>query len=119
MTKRRRLMRNLLALKMWKIPPWVGGEQSASDDERVDRVPPVARTSLQEEAHLLTHKPNNSYCESCRRAKMMEKRKLTGCYRNTSTRWGQLVTGYHITSTKDTMVGFDGNRAMPVIKEAF
>ena len=61
----------------------VGGEeQSASDDECVDHVPPVAKKSLQEEAnslyHLVTHTPKNPYCEACRRAQMKEKRKYAG-----------------------------------------
>ena len=41
------------------------GEQSVSDDESVDLLPPAARTSLIEDAkrlyHLLTHKPKNPF----------------------------------------------------------
>ncbi|MFM7989772.1 MAG: hypothetical protein ACKPKO_61710, partial [Candidatus Fonsibacter sp.] len=58
--------------------------------------------------HLLTHKPKNPYCDSCRRAKMKEKRKYAGSYRNTASRLGELVTGDHIVSTSDNMLGIDG-----------
>ena len=44
------------------------------------------------------------------------KRKCAGSYQNTTTRWGQLVTGDHITSTKDNMLGIDGSKAMLVFK---
>ena len=40
---------------------------------------------------------------------MKEKRKYVGSYKNTATRWGQLVTGDHIVSTQDNMLGI-GNR---------
>ena len=101
-----------------------GGEaQSASDDECVDQLPPATKKSLQEEAnrlyHRLTHTPKNPYCEACRRAKVKEKRTFAGSYRNTATRWGQLVTGAHIVSTKDNMFGLDGNKDMLAIKDAF
>ena len=50
---------------------------------------------------------------------MKEKRKYVGSYMNTATRWGgQLVTGDHIVSTQDNMLGIDGNRDMLVIKDA-
>ena len=49
---------------------------------------------------------------------MKEKRKYVGSYHNTTVRWGQLVTGDHITSTKDKMLGIDGSKDMLVIEEA-
>ena len=71
-------------------------EQSSSGDEIDDRVVHPTDISLREEAnslyHLLTHKPKNPFCEPCRRAKMKEKRKYSGSYKNTTTRLGQLVT---------------------------
>ena len=83
-------------------------EQSSSGDESVDRMSRAARRSLQEEANclyrLIIHKPKNPYCEACRRAKMKEKRKYAGSYQNTTVRWGHLVTGDHITSTKENML---------------
>ena len=97
-------------------------EQSSSGDEKGEQVIHPAEISLREEAnslyHLLTHKPKNPFCESCRRAKMKEKRKYSGSYRNTTTRWGQLVTGDHIVSTQDNMLGIDGNRYILVMKGA-
>ena len=69
--------------------------------------------------HLLTHKPNNPFCESCRRAKMKEKREYVGSYKNTATRWGQLVNGDHIVSTQDNMLGIDGNRDMLVVTDPY
>ena len=50
---------------------------------------------------------------------MKEKRKYVGSYQNTTVRWGQLVTGDHITSTKDSMLGIDGSNDMLVKKDAF
>ena len=50
---------------------------------------------------------------------MKEQRQYAGSYRNTSTPWGQIATGDHITSTKDNMLGLDGNTAISVIKDAF
>ena len=63
--------------------------------------------------------PMGPYCEACRRAKMKEKRNHAGSYLNTTVRWRQLVTGDHITSTKDHMIGIDGSNDMLVIKDAF
>ena len=55
-------------------------EQSSSGDEAVDRMSRAARRSLREEAnsllHLLTHKPNNPYCDACRTAKRKEKKEV-------------------------------------------
>ena len=103
--------------------PSGGAELSVSDDERVEHLPPATRKSLQEEAnrlyHLFIHKPKKPYCEACWRPKMKEKRKHAGSYRNTSTRWGKIVAGDHMVSTKDNMIGFDGNRVILVIKDAF
>ena len=86
-------------------------------------LPPTVRRSLKEEAHslyqLLTHKPKNPHCELCKRAKMAEKRKLAGSYKNTSTRWGQLVTADHVVSTTDNVLGVDGSRDILVIKDAY
>ena len=97
--------------------------QSSSGDESIDRMSRAARRSLREEAnslyHLLTHKPNNPYCEACRRENMKEQRKYVGSYHNTTVRWGQLVTGDHITSTKDNMFGIDWSKYMLVIMDAF
>ena len=60
-------------------------EQSSPDDDIEDRVVHPTEISLREEAnslyHLLTHKPNNPFCESCRRAKMKEQRKYSGSYK--------------------------------------
>ena len=50
---------------------------------------------------------------------MKEKRKYAGSYQNHTIRWGQLVTGGHITSTKDNMLGIGGSKDMLVIKDAF
>ena len=50
---------------------------------------------------------------------MKEKRKYAGSLQNTTVRWGQLVTGDHITSTKDNMLDIDGSRDMLVIMDAF
>ena len=49
---------------------------------------------------------------------MKEKRKYAGSYKTTSTRWGQLVTGDHIVSTQDHMLGIDGNRDILVMMDA-
>ena len=104
-------------------PGGLGEEQSSSDDDIGDRVVHHTDISLREEAnslyHLLTHKTKNPFCESCRRAKMKEKRKYSGSYKNTATRWGQLVTGDHIVSTQDNMLGIDGSRDSLVLKDAF
>jgi hypothetical protein len=98
-------------------------EQSSSGDEAEDRGIHYIELSLRGEAnslyHLLTHKPKNPFCESCRRAKMKEKRKYSGSYKNTATRWGQLVIGDHIVSTQDNMLGIDGSRDILVLKDAF
>ena len=60
----------------------LGEEQSYSGDEAEGRIVHPTEISLREEAnslyHLLTHKPKNPFCESCRRAKMKEKRKYSG-----------------------------------------
>jgi len=52
----------------------LGEEQSSSGDEAEDQIIHSTELTLREEAHslyhLLTHKPNNPFCESCRRAKM-------------------------------------------------
>ena len=89
----------------------LGEEQSSSGDEAEGRIVHPTEFSLRGEAHslynLLTHKPKNPFCESCRRAKMKEKRKYSGSYKNTATRWGQLVTGDHIVSTQDNMLGIE------------
>ena len=49
-------------------------EQSSSGDEEGEQVIHPSNVSLRAEAnslyHLLTHKPKNPFCESCRRAKM-------------------------------------------------
>ena len=50
---------------------------------------------------------------------MKEARKYSGSYQNTATRWGQLVTGDHIVSTQDNMLGIDGSRDILVLKDAF
>ena len=50
---------------------------------------------------------------------MKEKSKYVGSYQNTTVRLGQLVTGDHITSTKDSMLGIDGSKDMLVIMGAF
>ena len=50
---------------------------------------------------------------------MKEKRRFAGSYRNTATRWGQLIAGDHVVSTKDNMLGLDGNRDILVVTEAF
>ena len=50
---------------------------------------------------------------------MKDKRKYAGSNQNTTVRWGQLVTGDHITSTKDNMLGIDGRKDMLVIMGAF
>ena len=95
-------------------------EQPSSGDESFDRMSRAARESLRDEAnslyHLLTHKPKNPYCEACRRAKMKEKRKHVGPHQNNTTHWGQFVTGDHITSTKDNMLGIGGSKDMLVLK---
>jgi hypothetical protein len=63
------------------VPESAGREedQSSSGDEKGEPVISTAEISLREEAnslyHLLTHKPKNPFCESCRRAKMKENRK--------------------------------------------
>jgi hypothetical protein len=49
---------------------------------------------------------------------MKEKPKDVGSCKNTATRWGQLVTGSHIASTQDNMLGIDGNRDILVMKAA-
>ncbi|MFM7979396.1 MAG: hypothetical protein ACKPKO_08785, partial [Candidatus Fonsibacter sp.] len=93
------------------------GDGSASDGHQ------IARRSLKKEAHslyhLLTHKPKNPYCESCRRATMKESRQYAGSYKSTATRWGELVTGDHIASTQDNMLGIQGSRDIMVIKDAY
>ena len=74
-------------------------DQSSSDAEHADGLTLVARRSLRDEAnslyHLLTHKPKNPSCKYCRRAKMKDKRKYAGSYKNTATRWGHVVIGDH------------------------
>jgi hypothetical protein len=101
----------------------LGEEQSSPDDDTEDRVVYPTEISLREEAnslyHLLTHKPKNPFCESCRRAKMKEKRKYSGSTNTTATRWGQLVIGDHIVSTQDNMLGIDGSRDILVMKDAY
>ncbi|MFM7979837.1 MAG: hypothetical protein ACKPKO_11020, partial [Candidatus Fonsibacter sp.] len=97
-----------------KLPP---GDVLSDDDT------PTTRRSLREEAnsvyHLLTHKPKDPYCDSCRRAKMKEQRKYAGSYQNTATCWGELVTGDHITSTHDNMLGIEGGKDVLVMRDAY
>ena len=61
-------------------PSGLVDEQSSSGDDADGRDLHFAELSLREEAnclyHLLTHKPNNTFCESCRRAKMTEKKEV-------------------------------------------
>ncbi|MFM7983686.1 MAG: hypothetical protein ACKPKO_30615, partial [Candidatus Fonsibacter sp.] len=38
---------------------------------------------------------------------------------NTATRWGELVTGDHITSVHDNMLGIEGGRDVLVMKDAY
>ncbi|MFM7985586.1 MAG: hypothetical protein ACKPKO_40370, partial [Candidatus Fonsibacter sp.] len=98
------------------------GMESPTGDVLSDDDSPTTRISLREEAnslyHLLTHKPNNPYCESCRRAIMKETRKYAGSYRNTATRWGELVTGDYIVSTRDNMLGMSGSKDVMVLMDA-
>ena len=68
--------------------------------------------------HVLTHKPKNPYCKSCRRAMMIENTTYTGLFNNTSTKCGQLVTADHVVSTNDSMLGIAGIRDILVIKDA-
>ena len=55
-------------------PSGLVDDQSFSGDEADGRYLRLAELSLREESnslyHLLTHKPNIPFCESCRRAKM-------------------------------------------------
>ncbi|MFM7978774.1 MAG: hypothetical protein ACKPKO_05610, partial [Candidatus Fonsibacter sp.] len=61
----------------------------------------------------------NPYCDSCRRANMNEKSKYAGSYQNTAIRWGELVTGDHITSTHDNMLGIEGGKDVLVMRDAY
>ena len=94
----------------------------ASDDERVDHLPPATKKSSQEEAynlyHLLNHKPQNPYCAACRSSKMKEA-EICRIIQNTATTWGQVVAGDRILSTKDNMLGLYVNRGILVIQDAF
>ncbi|MFM7987884.1 MAG: hypothetical protein ACKPKO_52085, partial [Candidatus Fonsibacter sp.] len=50
---------------------------------------------------------------------MKETRKYAGSYRNTATRWGELVTGDRITSVHDNMLGIEGGNDVLVMKDAY
>ncbi|MFM7983421.1 MAG: hypothetical protein ACKPKO_29265, partial [Candidatus Fonsibacter sp.] len=50
---------------------------------------------------------------------MKEKRKYAGSYQNKATCWGELVTGDHITSTHDTMLGIEGGKDVLVMMDAY
>ncbi|MFM7984533.1 MAG: hypothetical protein ACKPKO_34925, partial [Candidatus Fonsibacter sp.] len=50
---------------------------------------------------------------------MKETRKYAGSYRNIATRWGELVTGDHIVSTHDNMLGMSGSNDVMVLMDAF
>ncbi|MFM7980775.1 MAG: hypothetical protein ACKPKO_15790 [Candidatus Fonsibacter sp.] len=50
---------------------------------------------------------------------MKEVRKYAGSYRNTATRWGELVTGDHITCIHDNMLGVEGGKDVFVMKDAY
>ncbi|MFM7989790.1 MAG: hypothetical protein ACKPKO_61800, partial [Candidatus Fonsibacter sp.] len=39
--------------------------------------------------------------------------------RNTATKWGELVTGDHIVSTHDNMLGVNGSKDVMVMRDAF
>ena len=62
------------------------------------------KADLKQEAcsiyHLMHHKPQNPFCDACRRAKTREKSHKTGSYKQDLQKWGTLVTCDHITSDK-------------------
>jgi len=49
---------------------------------------------------------------------MKETRKYAGSYRDTATKWGELVTADHIVSTHDNMLGMNGSKDVMVLKDA-
>ena len=63
-------------------------DQSSSDVERADGLMPDANTLMRDEANnffpLLPHTHKNPFGESCRRAKMKEKRKYVGSFKSTA-----------------------------------
>ena len=90
-------------LKKSRIPTVATPSDSESaEDDNISRI----IDSDADFPDLVGSEPKNPFCESCRRAKMQEKRKYVGSYNNTATRWGQLVTGDHIVSTQDNIAWY-------------
>ena len=86
-------------------------------------LPERVRRDLKAEAHslhhLLRHKPSNPYCEACRRGRMRKKARYKGSFVNTAAYWGHHLTGDHITSIKDNMLGVTGDRNAFVVKDLY
>ena len=75
------------------------------------------RAEARSTVHLCTHKPRNPYCEACVRAKMRQKRRYKGSFVNVATFWGHRVTGDHITSQKERMLGITGDKDALVLRD--
>ena len=92
-------------------------------DEADAKLPHRLRRDLRLEArstaHLMTHVPRNPYCEACVRAKMTQERRFRGSYVNTAQYWGHELTGDHITSMKDSMLGISGDRDAFVVQDMY
>ena len=67
----------------------------------------------------MTHKPRNPYCEACVRAKLTHVCSYRHAHENTSTKWERNVTGDHITSLKERMLGVTGDRDAFTIREEY
>ena len=83
-------------------------------EEEADRILPAgAGRSLREAAaslfHQLRHKPNNPYCDTCRRARLRLTRKCTGSFKRDATYWGYRVFGDHIVVLDEMRKGLDGS----------
>ena len=72
------------------------------------------KTEAQSLQHQLTHKPNNPFCDACKRGKMTDVRRFKNNSKRGYKEWGQLVTCDHVISETHAMHGlFGGGEKTP------
>ena len=109
-----------------EIPEDGGGED---DDDVIDvdeedgGVRLSKRGTLKNEArskiHLLTHRYQNPYCESCVRAKMKHRKTFRGAFQRKLTKFGDLITFDYVDNRRIAEQDYGDDKTIFVIRDRY